>query len=117
MQIVSAYQELGSYRAAAKACGTTPKTVRRVIERQVEDGKFVVGRSHGQFERLARIRGKVSIVAQRGEHAGVIRHVGHHGHVRVILGRRVHQHEPDITFNEAARQLPQQPRRDAASSE
>jgi len=38
MQIVSAYQELGSYRAAAKACGTTPKTVRRVIERQRAGG-------------------------------------------------------------------------------
>jgi transposase len=38
MQIVSAYQELGSYRAAAKACGTTPKTVRRVMERQRAGG-------------------------------------------------------------------------------
>lgn len=34
MQIVSAYNELGSYRAAARLCGTTHKTVRRVIERQ-----------------------------------------------------------------------------------
>jgi transposase len=34
MQIVSAYNELGSYRAAAKLCGTTHKTVRRVLERQ-----------------------------------------------------------------------------------
>lgn len=38
MQIVSAYQELGSYRAAAKACGTTPKTVRRVVERRRAGG-------------------------------------------------------------------------------
>ena len=38
MQIVSAYNELGSYRAAAKACGTTPKTVRRVVERQRAGG-------------------------------------------------------------------------------
>lgn len=38
MQIVSAYNELGSYRAAAKLCGTTPKTVRRVIERQRAGG-------------------------------------------------------------------------------
>ena len=30
VQIVSAYNELGSYRAAAKLCGTTHKTVRRV---------------------------------------------------------------------------------------
>lgn len=38
MQIVSVYNELGSYRAAARVCGTTPKTVRRVIERQRADG-------------------------------------------------------------------------------
>lgn len=38
MQIVSAYNELGSYRAAAKLCGTTPKTVRRVVERQRAGG-------------------------------------------------------------------------------
>ena len=34
LDILSAYQELGSYRAAAALCGTTPKTVRRVIERR-----------------------------------------------------------------------------------
>jgi transposase len=34
VQIVSAYNELGSYRAAAKLCGTTHKTVRRVVQRQ-----------------------------------------------------------------------------------
>ena len=38
MQIVSAYNELGSYRAAAKLCGTTHKTVRRVVERQRAGG-------------------------------------------------------------------------------
>jgi len=38
MQIVSAYRELGSYRAAAALCGTTPKTVRRVVERQRAGG-------------------------------------------------------------------------------
>ncbi len=34
MDIINAYRELGSYRAAAKLCGTTHKTVRRVVERQ-----------------------------------------------------------------------------------
>ncbi len=34
MDIVSAYNELGSFRAAAALCGTTHKTVRRVIERR-----------------------------------------------------------------------------------
>ena len=34
MDIITAYQELGSYRAAAKLCGTTDKTVKQVVERQ-----------------------------------------------------------------------------------
>ena len=34
LDILSAYQELGSYRAAAALCGTTPKTVRRVIKQR-----------------------------------------------------------------------------------
>ncbi len=33
LNILNAYEELGSYRAAAALCGTTHKTVRRVIER------------------------------------------------------------------------------------
>ena len=32
MDIISAYREVGSYRGAAATCGTTHKTVRRVIE-------------------------------------------------------------------------------------
>ena len=31
MDIISAYREVGSYRGAAALCGTTHKTVRRVI--------------------------------------------------------------------------------------
>ena len=34
MDIVNAYAELGSYRAAATLCGTTHKTAKRVVERQ-----------------------------------------------------------------------------------
>lgn len=34
MDIVNAYEQLGSYRAAARLCGTTHKTVRRLIERR-----------------------------------------------------------------------------------
>lgn len=33
MDIISAYQELGSYRGAAELCGTTHKTVKRVVEK------------------------------------------------------------------------------------
>ena len=32
MDIISAYQQVGSYRAAAELCGTTHKTVKRVVE-------------------------------------------------------------------------------------
>lgn len=43
MDIVSAYQELGSYRAAAMVCRTTHKTVKRIVERrdrgQIEHGR------------------------------------------------------------------------------
>ena len=34
MDILAAFRELGSYRAAAEVCGTTHKTVRRILERQ-----------------------------------------------------------------------------------
>jgi len=33
MDIISAYQQVGSYRAAAELCHTTPKTVKRVVEK------------------------------------------------------------------------------------
>jgi transposase len=33
MDIISAYQQLGSYRAAAELCSTTPKTVKRVVDK------------------------------------------------------------------------------------
>ena len=32
MDMHAAYQEVGSYRAAAEICGTTDKTVKRVVE-------------------------------------------------------------------------------------
>jgi transposase len=38
MDIISAYREVGSYRGAAAICETTPKTVRRVIERHESSG-------------------------------------------------------------------------------
>ena len=38
MDIISAYREVGSYRAAAAISGTTPKTVRRVVQRHEADG-------------------------------------------------------------------------------
>ena len=32
MDMHAAYREVGSYRAAAEICGTTPKTVKRSVE-------------------------------------------------------------------------------------
>jgi hypothetical protein len=39
MDIIAAYREMGTYRGAAEMCGTTPKTVRRVIARHEEGGQ------------------------------------------------------------------------------
>ena len=39
MDIIAAYQQVGTYRGAAAMCGTTHKTVRRVIERAESGGK------------------------------------------------------------------------------
>ena len=38
MNIISAYRQAGSYRGAAELCGTTHKTVKRVIERAEAGG-------------------------------------------------------------------------------
>jgi transposase len=43
MDIIAAYREVGTYRGAAAMCGTTHKTVRRVIERQQAGGKAPAG--------------------------------------------------------------------------
>jgi len=58
LNILSAYAELGSYRAAAALCGTTHKTVRRVVER----------RSRSPIERPPRSRttdGLSDLIAER----------------------------------------------------
>jgi transposase len=39
LDIINAYQELGSYRAAARLCGTTDKTVKRAVTRR-EVGEY-----------------------------------------------------------------------------
>ncbi len=47
MDIISAYQQVGSYRAAAAISGTTPKTVRRVIARHESGGAPTARASRG----------------------------------------------------------------------
>jgi len=39
MDIIDAYQTVGTYRGAAALCGTTHKTVRRVVERRAQVGR------------------------------------------------------------------------------
>jgi transposase len=68
MDIVNAYAELGSYRAAAAACGTTHKTVKRVVKRCQEGGSAVrAERPHNTdpvealiAERVRRTDGRIS---------------------------------------------------------
>jgi hypothetical protein len=38
MDMLAAYREVGSYRGAAVICGTTHKTVRRIVERHNAGG-------------------------------------------------------------------------------
>jgi transposase len=40
LNIIDAYRQLGSYRAAARLCGTSDKTVRRVVERHRAGGPW-----------------------------------------------------------------------------
>ena len=38
MDVISAYQQVGTYRGAASMCGVNHKTVKRIIERQESGG-------------------------------------------------------------------------------
>jgi transposase len=69
MDIVAAYQQVGTYRGAAAMCGTTHKTVRRIIERAEAGGKTPdrAGRSHNYdlvaelvTDRVAVTKGRIS---------------------------------------------------------
>ena len=60
MDIISAYQQVGSYRAAADLCGTTPKTVKRVVER-FESGEGASPRA----ERAHNYDAVAEVVAER----------------------------------------------------
>jgi transposase len=60
MDIISAYQQVGSYRAAAELCGTTHKTVKRVVE------KFEAGESApARTERAHNFDAVTELVAER----------------------------------------------------
>lgn len=69
MDVIAAYREVGSYRGAAGLCGTTPKTVRRVVDRHNGDGSMPALRARGHnydpvaelvAERVAKTAGRIS---------------------------------------------------------
>src|SRR5260370_34509613 len=69
MDIISAYREVGPYRGAAVACGTTHKPVRRVIARHEAGGALPARAARGHnydgfgelvAERVAKTSGKIS---------------------------------------------------------
>ena len=69
MDIIAAYREAGTYRGAAEACGTTHKTVRRVIARHEAGGAAPARRPRGHnydvvadlvAERVGRTSGRIS---------------------------------------------------------
>src|ERR1700761_8162150 len=60
MDVIAAYQQVGSYRGAAVICGTTHKTVRRIVEAQLAGG---TGPSVGS--RVHNYDGMVELVARR----------------------------------------------------
>jgi Helix-turn-helix domain len=65
MDIISAYQQLGSYRAAAEVRGTTPKTVQRVVVKFEADQ---AGESPPpRVERVHNYDGVAELVAERVE--------------------------------------------------
>ena len=55
MDIISAYQQLGSYRAAAELCGTTHKTVKRVVEK-FEADQAGTGHHRGSSDPMTTMR-------------------------------------------------------------
>jgi hypothetical protein len=68
MDIIAAYREVGSYRGVAAMCATTPKTVKRVIERhECGVAPARVRREHNYdgvrelvFERVEKTKGRIT---------------------------------------------------------
>ena len=58
MDVIAAYESVGTYRGAAQLCGTTHKTVKRIVEAHL-DGERPVRRSAGHnYDRVADLVGK-----------------------------------------------------------
>ena len=67
MDIVAAYQQVGTYRGAAVMCGTTHKTVKRIIERAEAGGKTPdrAGRGHNYDLVADLVAGRVGVTKGR----------------------------------------------------
>jgi hypothetical protein len=65
MDIISAYREVGTFRGAAQLCGATPKTVKRVVERQAAGGS-----APPRSARSRNYEGVTKLVAERLEATG-----------------------------------------------
>ncbi|HET9655785.1 MAG TPA: IS21 family transposase [Kineosporiaceae bacterium] len=69
MDVLAAYREVGSYRGAAQLCGTTHKTVKRIVERHNAGGGAPPRKDRGHnydpvadlvADRVARSQGRIS---------------------------------------------------------
>jgi transposase len=69
MDVLAAYREVGSYRGAAQLCGTTHKTVKRIVERHNAGGAAPPRKDRGHnydpvaelvADRVARSQGRIS---------------------------------------------------------
>ncbi|GAB98856.1 putative transposase [Gordonia namibiensis NBRC 108229] len=68
MDIISAYRELGSYRAAPEVCGTTHKTVKRVVDQFDADDQPPDRKERARNSRNSRNYNAVAqLVAERVE--------------------------------------------------
>ena len=59
MDVIAAYRQVGTFRGAAAMCGTTPKTVKRVVVREEAGGQRPVRAPRGHnFDAVADLVGK-----------------------------------------------------------
>ena len=66
MDVLAAYREVGSYRGAAAICGTTHKTVKRIVARhEAGDGELAPGRVERGHYRGHNYDGVAGLVAAR----------------------------------------------------
>jgi hypothetical protein len=60
MDVIAAYQQVGSYRGAAQICGTTHRTVKRIVDAQLAGGQLP-----GTASRVHNYDGVAELVARR----------------------------------------------------